>query len=450
MPNPFRTLSLVITTLCSTGLMTLASAADTTAPKAPLIATTAAAPVATSSASNATNTGVVNPIWQQYMVPPAPDVDAKAFVLMDDASGMVIGAKNPNLPLEPASLTKLMTAYLVFNELAAGRIHLTDEVAISKEAWKTGGSRMFAQVGAKIPLEALIQGSVIQSGNDATVALAEYVGGTEAAFVEMMNHQAQLLGMKDTHYMDASGLPAPNHVATAYDLALLAQAIINNFPQYYHYFGEKWFVWNNIRQPNRNRLLWRNINVDGLKTGHTDAAGFCLISSAKQGDSRFISVVMGAPTEPLRVNDSQALLNYAFRYFQSQKIYNANDVILQRRVWGAKEKMISLGVKHDFAIAIPRNAAPDLKVTLSINPNISAPIVKNQQLGSINVYVKDQLVASQPLVALADNARANWFARFMDAIAHFFSKLFGKSASTEIIVSGPGSTAPTTNGLNRV
>ena len=449
MPNQFRTLTLIIATLCSTSFVTLASAADTTAPKAPLTATTAAAPVATSNANSATNTGVVNPIWQQYMVPPAPDVNAKAFVLMDDASGMVIGAKNPNLPLEPASLTKLMTAYLVFNELAAGRIHLTDEVAISKEAWKTGGSRMFAQVGAKIPLEALIQGSVIQSGNDATVALAEYVGGTESAFVEMMNHQAQLLGMKDTHYTDASGLPAANHVATAYDLALLAQAIINNFPQYYHYFGEKWFVWNNIRQPNRNRLLWRNINVDGLKTGHTEAAGFCLISSAKQGDSRFISVVMGAPTEPLRVNDSQALLNYAFRYFQSQKIYNANDVILQRRVWGAKEKMISLGVTHNFAIAIPRNAVPDLKVTLSINPSISAPIVKNQQLGSINVYVKDQLVASQPLVALADNARASWLARFFDAIAHFFNKLFGKSAPTEIVVSG-GTAAANNKAINSV
>jgi D-alanyl-D-alanine carboxypeptidase (penicillin-binding protein 5/6) len=412
--------------------MTFAAPTGTT----PAASLTVTAPVATDT----TNFGVANPIWQQYSIPPVPNVDAKAFVLMDDASGMVIGAKNPNMPLAPASLTKLMTAYLVFTELAAGRIHLTDEVTISKEAWKTGGSRMFAQVGAKVPLEALIQGSVIQSGNDATVALAEYVGGTESAFVEMMNHQAQVLGMKDTHYTDASGLPAPNHVATAYDLALLAQALINNFPQYYHYFSEKWFVWNGIRQPNRNRLLWRNINVDGLKTGHTDDAGFCLIASAKQGDSRFISVVMGAPSEPLRVNDSQALLNYAFRYFQSQKIYNANDVIMQRRVWGAKEKMIAMGVTHDFAIAIPRTASADLKVTLSINPSISPPIVKNQQLGSINVYAKDQLVASQPLVALNDNPRAGWLARFFDAIAHFFSKLFGKSAPTEIIVSDSGAT----------
>lgn len=444
MRTPVRTLTLILATVCATSFATISTAADTTKPAAP---STAGATAATTA--NAVNTGVANPIWQQYMVPPAPDVDAKAFVLMDDASGMVIGAKNPNTPLAPASLTKLMTIYLVFTELNAGRIHLTDQVTISKNAWQTGGSRMFAQVGAQIPVEALIQGAVVQSGNDATLALAEYVGGTESAFVEMMNHQAQLLGMKDTHFTDASGLPAPGHVATAYDMALLAQAIINTFPQYYHYFGEKWFVWNGIRQPNRNRLLWRNINVDGLKTGHTDEAGFCLVSSAKQGDSRFISVVMGAPTEPLRVNDSQALLNYAFRYFQSQKIYSANDVIISRRVWGAKQKMVSMGVTHNFAIAIPRNAARDLKVTLSINPSISAPIVKNQSLGSINVYVKDQLVASQPLVALSDNPRADWFSRLMDAIAHFFSKLFGKSAPTEIIVSGPG--APTaTNGMNPV
>lgn len=447
MHTPFRALTLTLATLLSTSLVTTVTAADNNVARAPLTAVTASTNNGASSAG--ANTGVANPIWQQYMVPPAPNVDAKAFVLMDDASGMVLGAKNPNEPLAPASLTKLMTIYLVFTELNAGRIHLTDEVTISKNAWQTGGSRMFAQVGAQIPVEALIQGAVVQSGNDATLALAEYVGGTESAFVEMMNHQAQLLGMKDTHFTDASGLPAPGHMATAYDMALLAQAIINTFPQYYHYFGEKWFVWNGIRQPNRNRLLWRNINVDGLKTGHTDEAGFCLVSSAKQGDSRFISVVMGAPTEPLRVNDSQALLNYAFRYFQSQKIYNGNDVIISRRVWGAKEKMVPMGVTHDFAIAIPRNAARDLKVTLSINPSISAPIVKNQQLGSINVYVKDQLVASQPLVALSDNPRAGWFARLMDAIAHFFSKLFSKSAPTEIIVSGPG--APTsTTGMNSV
>jgi D-alanyl-D-alanine carboxypeptidase (penicillin-binding protein 5/6) len=234
--------------------------------------------------------------FASYMVPSEPDLKAKSFVLMDARSGAVLASKNGNLRLQPASLTKLMSLYIVFGELASGRIHLDDKVTISEKAWKTGGSRMFIKVGSQVAVSDLIQGVIVQSGNDATVAMADYLGGTTDGFVQMMDQQAIALGMKDSHFSDPTGLPSPDHLVTSYDLALLARAIVTQYPQYYHYFGEKWFTWNGIRQPNRNRLLWRNIGVDGLKTGHTEDAGYCLISSALQNNTRFVSIMMGTPS----------------------------------------------------------------------------------------------------------------------------------------------------------
>ncbi|MBX9705272.1 MAG: D-alanyl-D-alanine carboxypeptidase, partial [Gammaproteobacteria bacterium] len=252
-----------------------------------------------------------------YIVPSPPDIDAKAYVLIDANSGKVLATSNADARRQPASLTKLMTIYIAFRELAAGHIQLTDQVTISENAWKTGGSRMFVGVGSKVPLEDLLQGAIVASGNDSTTALAEYIGGTEPVFVQMMNQQAKQLGMNDTNYTDATGLPNPDHYSTANDLAKLANAIVHNFPQYYHYFGEKWFTWNGIRQPNRNRLLWRDDGVDGMKTGHTDEAGYCLIGSAQENGMRLISVVLGAPSENGRIEDSESLLKYGFRFYET-------------------------------------------------------------------------------------------------------------------------------------
>ena len=372
--------------------------------------------------------------WGSFLVPNAPSLNAKAYVLMDAKSGEVMAAKNEHLRIPPASLTKLMTLYLVFRDLATGRIHLDDDVTISKDAWQTGGSRMFIKVGSEVKVSDLIQGVIVQSGNDATMALAEYVGGTEDAFVQMMDQQAKALGMNDSHFSDPTGLPKPDHLTTAYDLALLARAIITQYPQYYHFFGEKWFTWNHIRQPNRNRLLWRNFNVDGMKTGHTEEAGYCQVSSAEQQDTRFISVVLGTPTDADRANESQALLNYGFRFFETAQIYKANAVISEQRAWKAENKIIALGVAQDFYVTIPRSAYSQLNVSLKINSEIEAPITKGQAFGSVVVALGTQQIASAPLVALADDPRGGWWTRFIDAITHWFHKIFHKKEASQIVI----------------
>lgn len=372
--------------------------------------------------------------WSTYLVPNAPNLNAKAYVLMDAKSGEVMASKNPHLRIPPASLTKLMTLYLVFQDLASGRIHLDDKVLISKSAWQTGGSRMFVKVGSEVKVSNLIQGVIVQSGNDATMALAEYVGGTENAFVQMMDQKAKALGMKDSHFADPTGLPKPDHLTTAYDLAVLARAIITQFPQYYHFFGEKWFTWNHIRQPNRNRLLWRNFNVDGMKTGHTEEAGYCQVSSALQENTRFISVVLGTPTDMARANESQALLNYGFRFFESAQIYKAGETITTQRAWKGESKNVALGVAQDFYVTIPRSAYPELNVRLKINTDIEAPITKGQAFGSVIVSLKSKQVATAPLVALADDPRGGWWTRFIDAIMHWFHKIFHKKQANQVVI----------------
>lgn len=385
------------------------------------------------SFANSITTSKPNP-WSAYLVPAAPNLSAKSYVLLDVKSGQVIASKNEHRKMPPASLTKLMTLYLVFNELADGRIHLDDKITISKQAWQTGGSRMFVKLGSKVAVKDLIQGVIVQSGNDATMALAEYVGGTIPAFVQMMDQQAAVLGMKDSHFSDPTGLPEPDHLTTSYDLALLARTIITDFPQYYHFFGEKWFTWNNIRQPNRNRLLWRNIKADGMKTGHTESAGYCLIGSALQNNTRLLSVVMGTATDADRANESQALLNYGFRFFESAQIYKGQQAITQQRAWKGKDKYVQLGVASDYYVTIPRSAYSNLKVSLSINPDIAAPITKGQALGTVNVYLKDQQISSMPLIALQADPRGGWWTRFIDSISHWFHNLFHKNKPTEVVI----------------
>src|SRR3990167_2969440 len=258
------------------------------------------------------NTVINKPIMT--MTPSPPTINANAYILIDVHSGKIIAEKNKSQKLPPASLTKMMAVYVVSNALSNQQINLTDSIRISRDAWQTSGSRMFIKEGQQVTIEELMKGIIVDSGNDACVAVAEHLGGSESGFAEIMNHHAKNLNMLDSNFTDSTGLPDPNHYTTAYDLAILGRLLINDFPQYYHYYKQKWFTYNNIKQPNRNRLLWRDNHVDGVKTGHTDEAGFCLVSSAKQNDMRFLAVLLGSPSDSIRADDSERLLNYGFRF----------------------------------------------------------------------------------------------------------------------------------------
>lgn len=361
------------------------------------------------------------------VIPPAPTLDAKSYVLMDANSGMVVAEKDMNKRIAPASLTKLMTLYVTFSALKNGQIHLTDSVRISEKAWRTGGSRMFIREGSQVPVNLLIQGVIVASGNDSCVALAEYVGSSENTFAQMMNQAASQIGMKNTHFTDSTGLPHPNHYATTYDLALLAHALIRDFPEYYHFFSQKWLTYNKIKQPNRNRLLWRDKAVDGLKTGHTQEAGFCLIASGKRDDSRFISVLTGASTDSARANASQALLNYGFRFYKTHLLFNAHKAISTPRVWLGKKKTIALGVAKPLFITTPIGQYKNVKADMTLSKKLTAPITKGQRYGQINVMLNGKIINTTPLIALEDNPQGGWWSRMIDHIILFFSGWFGGS-----------------------
>ena len=359
--------------------------------------------------------------WAAFMpVPNPPQISAKSYMLMDANSGKIIAQTNEYERLPPASLTKLMTLYITFRELANSQIHLDDKVHISKKAWKIEGSRMFLKVGSKVSVNDLIQGIAVVSGNDATTAIAEYIGGSESVFVQMMNQEAKSLGMKDTHFTDATGLPHPEHYSSAYDLALLTRALIRNFPQYYHYFKEKWFTWNDIKQPNRNRLLWRNLGVDGLKTGHTKEAGYCLIASAQEDHMRLISVVMKTDSDNARTNDSQTLLRYGFRFFSSEKIADANQKLDELRVWGGENKTIPVGLNKDVYVTIPRSNNKAIKTQLELNKSIKAPIQKGQVVGKLIATAHDKTLIEENVVALEDDPKGGLWRRFSDWIIGLF------------------------------
>tara|TARA_R110000868_G_scaffold410505_4_gene698833 strand:- start:77478 stop:78716 length:1239 start_codon:yes stop_codon:yes gene_type:complete len=359
--------------------------------------------------------------FAKYLVPSAPDINAKSYILMDVNSHTIIAQKNADEKLPPASLTKLMTLYLTFKELASNQIHLNDKVRISVKAWRMGGSKMFVKEGNQVPVEDLIRGIIVMSGNDATTALAEYIGGSESTFVQMMNQQAKILGMKNTHYTDATGLPHPDHYATAHDLAILATAIINQFPQYYHYFSEKWFTWNNIRQNNRNLLLWRDPNVDGMKTGHTSAAGYCLIASAKDSEGmRVVSVVMGTPSEDARATDADALVRFGFRFYQTHKLYSANQTVTTMRVYAGANKNVNVGLTKDLYVTIPANAYKDLKASTDMQNKAKAPVAKNQQLGTLNVTLNGNKLDDKPLVALQADPKGGMWRHFSDWLGSIF------------------------------
>lgn len=361
------------------------------------------------------------------ITPAAPGLEAQGYIMMDANSGKVIAEKNADNHMEPASLTKLMTMYVISNALKSGAIHLDDKVRISKKAWQTGGSRMFIKVNDEVPVRDLLQGIVVASGNDAAVAMAEYIAGSEEAFATLMNAQAKALGMNNSHFVDSNGLPNPDHYSTPRDLAILAQAIIKNFPEDYKLYSEKWFAYNDIRQPNRNRLLWRYQYADGLKTGHTDGAGYCLVGSALKDGMRLITVVMGEPNDESRTEDSVRLLTYGFRFFETHKIYAANTPLTQARVWKGKKREIQLGVSEDFYVTMPVNQYKNIQANIALNEPIKAPIVKGQSYGTLNIMLNNQVLAMKPLIALSDNPKGGLLRSVADSMSYSFDKLFTRS-----------------------
>ena len=361
---------------------------------------------------------------QSVLIPSPPQIAGSSYVLMDPKSGSIIMDENSHERLPPASLTKMMTAYLVEREMAEGRISMDDMVPISVKAWKTPGSRTFVREGTSVPVETLLHGMIIQSGNDATVALAEYVAGSEDAFVDMMNQQAKILGMKDTHFENATGLPHKDHYSTAYDLAILARAIINDYPENYPIYAKKHFTYNNIRQPNRNSLLWRDDSVDGLKTGHTEEAGYCLVASAKRDNTRFIGVVMGTNSSDARAQEVQKMLNYGFRYYQSERLFQAGQELMQAPVWGGKADQVSVGMNKDVYVTIPRGSRDQLESTVDLDSVIKAPTKVGDELGRVKVALNGAVLVDQPVLALNDVPEGGFFKRIWDAIKLFFVQLF--------------------------
>lgn len=357
--------------------------------------------------------------------PAAPALGANSYILLDFNSARVLVESKPDMRVEPASITKIMTSYVVFTELARGNIKLQDPVNISENAWRTGGSRMFIEPGMEVTVEQLIKGMVIQSGNDASVALAEHLAGTETAFADLMNHYATQMGMTNSHFTNSTGLPDEDHYTTARDIAILSAALIADFPDYYHWYSEKEYSFNNIRQHNRNNLLWRDPAVDGLKTGHTQAAGYCLAASAKRDGMRLISVVLGSSSESSRVSESQSLLNYGFRFFETVQLYKAGQELAQGKVWKGEEEQIRLGIRDELFVTIPRGRYEDLDAQVEMRPELIAPITEGEEVGRISIRLEDKEIANRGLVALEPVNEAGFFGRTWDGMSMWIGGLFG-------------------------
>ena len=357
--------------------------------------------------------------------PAAPQLGAASYILMDYHSGRVLVEHNADQKLDMASITKLMTTYVVFQELASGNVSLDDVVPVSERAWRTGGSRMFIEPGMEVTVEQLILGVVIQSGNDSSVALAEFLAGTEEAFAGVMNFYAEELGMTNTHFVNSTGLPHEEHYSTARDIALMSIALIRDFPQYYTWYSQKEFTFNDIRQHNRNNLLWRDPAVDGLKTGHTEAAGYCLASSAQREGMRLVSVVMGAASEQSRASESQSLLNYGFRFFETVQLYRGGEQLAEARVWKGTAEQIPLGIRDNLFVTIPRGRYDDLEARVDLPPDLMAPLAVDAEVGRISVHLEDEEVAGRALVTLAEVPPAGFFGRAWDGLKLWAGGLFG-------------------------
>jgi len=351
---------------------------------------------------------------------PPPSIAAKAYLLVDLVSGQTLAADSADAPREPASLTKLMTAYLAFRALKEHELTPSQMVNVSEKAWRAEGSRMFIEPKKAVSVDELLHGVIVQSGNDASIALAETVAGSEEAFVERMNREAARLGMTNTRFVNATGLPAPQETSTANDLARLAAALIRDFPEYYPLYSIKEYRYNNITQPNRNRLLWTDPYVDGMKTGNTDAAGFCLIASAKRGQRRLLSVVLGAASESARAIEAQKLLNYGFQFYDSVQLYQSGQPVSSLRVWKGVEGTVPAGFVIDRYVTLPKGQAQNLKLSLEAVEPLIAPVVKGQKVGTVRVTLDGKAVDSYPLLALADVAPASLLGRTWDTVRLWF------------------------------
>lgn len=359
------------------------------------------------------------------LIPSAPTVAARSYLVMDADTGKVILDEKADERFAPASLTKMMTSYIVEYELTKGNVSEEDLVLVSEKAWRTPGSRMFIKEGTQVKLGDLLKGIIIQSGNDASVAVAEHIAGSESAFADLMNQHAQLLGMTNTHFANATGLPAEDHYSSAADMAILAKAIIQQFPQHYGIYSEKYFTYNKIRQPNRNKLLWRDRTVDGIKTGHTEEAGYCLVASAKRDGMRLISVVMGTSSEEARAQESQKILAYAFRYYRTHKLYNADEVLNSAQVWGGLQDSVRLGLGNALSVTIPRGQADQLEATLDVDTVIKAPVVAGENYGVVRVMLNGEEVSAVPLIALENVSEGGLLKKIWHSIMLFFLNLIG-------------------------
>ncbi len=375
-------------------------------------------------------------------VPPPPKFESTSWVLMDYATGRVLASKKPNRHEAPASLTKIMNAYVVGAMLAAGKVHMDDQVYVSTKAWKKGGagtdgSTSFLKVHAKYPMRTVLEGMLVQSGNDASIALAEHVAGSTQAFVSLMNAYAKRLGMKNTHYSDVDGYPTPDHFSSALDTAIVTRAFIHDFPKLYKIASIKHVTINKIKQFNRNSLLWRDPSVDGVKTGHTEAAGYCLDASAIRNGQRLIAVVMGTPSTKARADDAQALLNYGFRFFETHKLYQAGQVLASPRLWKGERDNLPIGLASDLALTVKRGNYDKLKASIDIPATLIAPFKKGQKVGTLTVSMNGKTLLTRPVVALADAPEGGFFSRLWDSIMLWF---YGSDKQTTV---QPGATGQT-------
>ena len=360
----------------------------------------------------------------QSLVPKAPKLNLSSYILIEASTNTVIAEFNSDNQIAPASMTKVMSGYVMADQIANGSISLDDKVLISEKAWKTGGSKMFIEAGKRVSVKDLLSGIIIQSGNDATIAMAEYVAGSEEGFVDFMNAYASELGLTNSLFQNSTGFSDPNHFTSAKDLAKLTQALINNFPDHYATYKEKEFTFSGIRQLNRNKLLWRDDSVDGVKTGHTDSAGFCLISSAQRNDMRLIAVVAGSESENARLTASQRLLEYGFRFYATQKLVSQEIKVTTAKVWGGKTNEVALGSSKDIYLTLPRSEFKNIKANYQFNNNLQAPIEIGQMIGSIEFTSNDRVVLSAPLVAIETVEAKGFFGMLWSRLVYWITSLF--------------------------